>query len=134
MGMRGYKAMGPDMTCRGLRYEVGKNYAVEGPPRLCERGFHFCERAADVWRYYGRFDSVVCEVEALGEVVGDGIKSCTNVLRVIRRMEPVAEGRLRYDNGYGYGDGDGYGYGDGYGDGDGYDNGRSIGNYMNLED
>lgn len=118
MGTRGYKAMRPNMMCRGFPYEVGETYEVPGPPRLCERGFHFCEQAANVWRYYDRSDSIVCEVEALGEVVTDGTKSVTDHIRIVRRLTPDEEGRLRY--GHGYGDGDGNGNGCGYGDGRSY--------------
>ena len=109
MSTFGYKAMHPDMTCWGMRYNVGETYRIDAPPGLCERGFHFCERAVDVWGYYNRRSDIVFEVEALGKVVTDGIKSCTDAIRIVRRMPPVAEGRLRY----GYGDGDGNGNGNG---------------------
>lgn len=141
MSVFGYKAMNPNMTCRGFEFEVGKTYRVEGPPRLCGHGFHFCERAFDVWGYYSRREAIVFEIEALGEVVSDGIKSCTDAIRIVRRMDPVTEGHLRYGYGYGngnsggFGDGCGYGYGsdshgNGYGDcdgGDGYENGYGGG-------
>ena len=139
MGMRGYKAMRPNMTCRGLPYEVGKTYEVHVLPRLCRRGFHFCEQAADVWRYYNRSDSIVCEVEALG---------ATDRIRIVRRLTPIEEGRLRYGcgTGYGYGlgygsgdgngngngNGDGYGYGLGYGRGDGRGHGDGYGCDLNM--
>jgi hypothetical protein len=116
MSVFGYKAMDPDMCCRGFKFAVGETYAIDGMPELCERGYHFCESAYDVWDYYSRCDAIVCEVEALGVVVTDGKKSCTNRIRIIRRMNPIDEGRLRYGHGYGDGYGYGYGYGDGYGD------------------
>lgn len=127
MGTWGYKAMEPDMTCRGFQYEVGETYEVLGSPRLCEWGFHFCELAADVWHYYERPSSIVCEVEALGEVVTDGTKSVTNRIRIVRRLTPIDEGRLKYGESYGDGDGYGYGYGNGQGDGCCYGYGNAAG-------
>ena len=52
--MKGYKGMNADMTCRGMRYEVGKSYHVDGNITVCERGLHFCERLTDVFDYYKR--------------------------------------------------------------------------------
>ena len=131
MSTYGYKAMEPDMTCRGFRFEVGGTYEVEGPPVPCEQGFHFCERAADVFDYYDRVSAIVFEVEALGEVAREGTKSCTDRIRIVRRMPPAQEGRLRYGYGCGHGYGDGYGcghgYGDGCGDGCGYGHGYGYG-------
>lgn len=46
--------MNADMTCRGMRYEVGKSYHVDGNITVCERGLHFCERLTDVFDYYKR--------------------------------------------------------------------------------
>ena len=56
-------------------------------PELCKKGFHFCPMAADCFGYYG-FDpkNKVAEVEALGDIDGDGDKRCTNKLRVVREI------------------------------------------------
>lgn len=132
--MIGYKAMNPDMTCRGFQYEVGKTYVTDGPPVLCGNGFHFCERVADVWEYYNKNYSDVYEVEALGTVVTDGMKSCTDRMRVIRRMPH--QGQLKWaacghgnGNGYSSGNGSGNGHGFGYGNssGGGYGDGIYVG-------
>ena len=48
----GYKGFERDFTCRGMQYEVGKTYVLEGEPKLCERGFHFCTSPLAVFEYY----------------------------------------------------------------------------------
>ena len=86
--MKGYKVFNPDWTCRKMQYEVGKTYEMDESPVLCERGFHFCTRAARCFDYYD-FDpkNHVAEVEAMGCVVGDETnKMCTNKIRIVREL------------------------------------------------
>ena len=87
--MKGYKVFNPDWTCRGFQYEIGKKYEMEETPVICEKGFHFCEKAADCFEYYG-FDSnnKVAEIEAYGELdfEKDGDKHCTNKIKIIREL------------------------------------------------
>ncbi|MBR2697930.1 MAG: hypothetical protein IKE76_04990, partial [Clostridia bacterium] len=66
--MKAYKAFNKDMTCRGFQYAEGGDYALpEGQEaKLCEQGFHACERAVDVLNYYNAGQSVVHEVEVDG--------------------------------------------------------------------
>ena len=66
--MKAYKAFNQDMTCRGFQYEECKTYELpEGQEaKLCERGFHACERPVDVLSYYDAGKSVVHEVEVDG--------------------------------------------------------------------
>ena len=63
--MKAYKAFNQDMTCRGFQYEEGKTYELpEGQEaKLCERGFHACERAVDVLNNYDAAKCVVHEVD-----------------------------------------------------------------------
>ena len=63
--MKAYKAFNRDMTCKGFQYEEGKTYELpEGEEaKLCENGFHACERAVDVLGYYEAGQSVIHEVE-----------------------------------------------------------------------
>lgn len=51
--IKAYKGFNPDMTCRGFKYEVGKEYEHEGHVELCESGFHACENPFDVLDFYG---------------------------------------------------------------------------------
>ena len=86
-GIKGYKVFESDWTCRGFQYEVGKVFEEDVKPKCCDRGFHFCENAADCFNYYS-FDSKnkVAEVVALGEVDTDGKKSCTNKIQIVREI------------------------------------------------
>lgn len=116
MSVFGYKAMNPDMTCRGFHYVVGKTYQIDGKPIICKRGFHFCENIYDVFYYYSEDFCIICEVEALGDVVKIRDKSCTNKIRIVRKLSPIELSRTKY--GYGYGCGDGYYNVSGNGSGD----------------
>ena len=50
--IKGYKMFNHDWTCQGFKYKVGKTYKIEGKPELCKKGFHFCEKLEDCFRYY----------------------------------------------------------------------------------
>jgi hypothetical protein len=63
-----YKAMNPDMTCRGKKYEVGKTY-FEDNADCCSAGMHACENPFEVLRYYPMKDNPrFFEVECGGEI------------------------------------------------------------------
>ena len=87
--MIGYKVFNTDWTCRNFQYEVGKTYEMDEKPICCDRGFHFCTKAADCFRYYSFDpDNKVAEVEALGDIdtKDDGSKYCTNKIHIIREI------------------------------------------------
>ncbi|OUQ32061.1 pentapeptide repeat-containing protein [Massilimicrobiota timonensis] len=89
MEIKGYKVFNPDWTCRGFQYEVGKTFEMEETPVCCDRGFHFCKKASDCFRYYNfNSNNKVAEVTALGLIdnSGDGDKSCTNKIRIDREL------------------------------------------------
>lgn len=85
--IKGYKVFNPDWTCRGFKYEVGKTYETEEDLSICQSGFHFCKQAAACFNYYC-FDpsNKVAEVIALGEVIEEGDKCCTNKLQIVREL------------------------------------------------
>ena len=66
--MKAYKGFKPDMTCRGFKYEEGKEYAAD-EAKVCESGFHASEHPLDCLCYYepGR-GSVYHEVEVGGDI------------------------------------------------------------------
>ena len=85
--VKGYKVFNPDWTCRGFQYEVGKIFEEDVKPSCCDRGFHFCEKAADCFSYYSfNSENRVAEVIALGEVDTDDKKSCTNKIQIVREI------------------------------------------------
>jgi hypothetical protein len=51
-----YKGTDKDMKCRGLKFDLGKEY-VEEEAKLCNKGFHGCEYPLDVFAHYAPADS-----------------------------------------------------------------------------
>ena len=84
--MRGYKGFNADMTCRGFQYEPGKVYEMYGEIAPCMRGFHFCQKMADVFDYYCEKGCRYAEVEAIGEILNKGNKSVTDRLHIVREL------------------------------------------------
>ena len=67
--MKGYKGTDENMKCRGMQYEVGKAYHVDGTIELCHNGLHFCRNLRDVFDFYERDnDSRYFEVVASGAI------------------------------------------------------------------
>lgn len=115
--MRGYKGFDSNLKCRNFQYEIGQSYSHDGPVELCIQGFHFCEKLRDCFRYYPTEDGCrFCEVEAWGDIYGDGLKYVAKNIKIIRELSPIEISRYEY--GWGYGDGHRYGYGNGNGFGD----------------
>jgi len=86
-GTKGFKVFNPDWTCRGFQYEVGKTYEENVKPSICGRGFHFCKQAKDCFNYYTfDYNFKVAEVIALGEVVEERDKCCTNKIHIVREI------------------------------------------------
>ena len=85
--IRGFKVFNPDWTCRGFQYEVGKIFEEDVEPSCCDRGFHFCENAADCFNYYSfNPDNKVAEVIAYGDIVRGDDKCCTNKIKIVREI------------------------------------------------
>ena len=88
--MKGYKGFNEDWTCRNFQYNVGETYVMVGEISLCEKGFHFCKKLADVFKYYPR--GIYAEVEVLGDVIedsdeGSDSKCVTNKIKIIRQLD-----------------------------------------------
>ena len=87
--MKGFKVFNSDWTCRGFQFEVGKTFTEDVTPVYCDRGFHFCTKAADCFKYYSFDpDNKVAEVEALGDIDtnNDDSKCSTNKIHIIREI------------------------------------------------
>jgi len=87
--MKGYKVFNSDWTCRGFQFEVGKIFEEDVTPVCCDRGFHFCTKAVDCFKYYNfNPNNKVAEVEALGDIdtQDDDSKCCTNKIHIIREI------------------------------------------------
>ena len=87
--VKGYKVFNADWTCRGFKYVVGETFEEDVIPSCCNKGFHFCTKAADCFNYY-RFnpDNKVAEVEAIGKIDTNPVdsKCCTNKIRIVREL------------------------------------------------
>jgi YD repeat-containing protein len=95
----GYKATW-NYKCLNQLYEIGQEYKLDGPPILCEKGFHYCKIAQLVLSYYN-YDKgfKLLEIEDLSdETIHNYIlnerhhepteydKSCSNHIRIIREI------------------------------------------------
>ena len=91
--MKGYKAFKSNLTCRNMQYEIGKEYTFDGEPIPCQQGFHFCKTLKDCYTYYPMLDTTrICEVKAIGDIkTDDGIKYCTNKIKIIREIKNPKE-------------------------------------------
>ena len=90
--IRGFKVFNPDWTCRDKQYTCPGAFEEDVTPSVCDRGMHFCKKAADCFNYYSfNPENKVAEVIALAErTVEDGDKCATNYLEIVREI-PWAE-------------------------------------------
>lgn len=87
--VHGFKVFNSDWTCRGFQFEVGKTFTEDVIPVCRERGFHFCTKAVDCFKYYPfNPDNKVAEVEALGDIDTNKESSqcATNKIHIIREI------------------------------------------------
>lgn len=86
----GYKGFERDFTCLGMQYEVGKTYVLEGEPKLCERGFHFCTSPLAVFEYYAptnRFAIVKAyEDDVIYDTANNSYKAVAKRITIFREI------------------------------------------------
>ena len=86
----GYKGFERDFTCRGMQYKVGKTYEIEGEPKLCERGFHFCTSPLAVFEYYApteRFAIVKADEEdVIYDATANSHKAVARRITIVREI------------------------------------------------
>ena len=87
MAIKSYKGFNKDMTCRGFRYEEGKEYETE-KAECCETGFHACEYPLDCFSHYAPNGSVYHEVEQDGDIdrKDDGTKIASTKIKIGARI------------------------------------------------
>lgn len=99
--IRGYKGFERDLTCRGMQYEVGKTYVLEGEPKLCKRGFHFCTSPLAVFKYYeptNRFAIVEAdEDDVIYDIKSSFYKAVTRRITIVKEITLVEIVRLQMD-------------------------------------
>jgi len=90
--MKGYKAFGKNMTCKGKRYAENTTF-TEDFANPCKNGMHFCENPLDVLDFYPLIDdngdmTEFAEVEALDEPkTDDNKKYCTTKLHIGAKLD-----------------------------------------------
>ena len=88
--IKAYKAFNSDLTCKDFQYEVGKTYRHNAVLKLCEAGFHACERLVDCFRFYPfrEAETRVAEVLVWGKVEYEdtGVKICASNIKVVREL------------------------------------------------
>ncbi len=81
--IKAYKAFDEDLSCRGFKYKVGKEYEETGDIKACEKGFHACPYPLDVFGYYAPAGSRFCEVEQSGKIDdSESDKVCSSKIRI----------------------------------------------------
>lgn len=89
--VKGYKVFSPDWICRDKQYACPGKFEEDVTLSVCNKGMHFCKKAADCFNYYS-FDpnNKVAQVIAYGDIVEENNKCCTNKLEIVREI-PWAE-------------------------------------------
>ena len=79
-----YKGFDKNLKCRGLQYEVGKEYEMDGDIKCCKRGFHACESPLEVFDHYDMLTSRFAKVEQSGEIDKEenSTKVCSSKIKV----------------------------------------------------
>jgi len=85
------KGFNKDLQCRGMQFEIGKEYKIELNGReleLCtDTCFHYCDSLRQVHDFYSVLeDNRFCEIEVLGEEISDGEKCGSNHIRIVREI------------------------------------------------
>ena len=81
--IKAYKAFDKDLSCRGFKYEVGKEYEETGYIKACKKGFHACPYPLDVFGYYAPAGARFCEVEQSGKIDdSESNKVCSSKIRI----------------------------------------------------
>ena len=82
--MIAYKGTDLNGKCRGMQYEVGKEYTADGDVSCCQNGLHACEAPLDVFSYYPPASSRYFEIEASGDINhgGDDTKLAARTLKI----------------------------------------------------
>ena len=82
--MIAYKGTDLNGKCRGMQYEVGKEYTADGDVSCCQNGLHACEAPLDVLSYYPPAFSRYFEIEASGDIDhgGDDTKLAARTLKI----------------------------------------------------
>jgi len=85
--IKGYKAFNKGMLCQDFQYAENTEYSIKENPKLCEKGFHFCENPLNILDYYNLCDSEFAEIESLGKTETDNLKTVTNKIKIRIKLD-----------------------------------------------
>ena len=87
--IKAYKGFKKNMTCRDFQFEEGKEYVYDGEVKVCESGFHACERPLDCFDYYSPAESVYHEVELSDDISksSDDTKVAAKKIKIGARLD-----------------------------------------------
>lgn len=102
--VKGFKGTNKDMRCQDdYQYELGKQFDLDADvePVICSKGFHFCKRLENVFKYYNigngnRF----FEVEALVKKSALESKNKSNVCAGLDQWSKMYMSFANYDDKY----------------------------------
>jgi hypothetical protein len=95
------KGFDKDLKCRGMQFEVGKEYKIETDkePVLCtDTVFHYCDSLQKVHEYYStepKQNNRFCEIETFGREVSDDEKCGCSHIKIIREITGEELNNLR---------------------------------------
>ena len=79
MVIRGFKHLNEGMQCQGFEFEINKEYIHEGDLKMCEQGFHFCEKLSQIPLYKNIFKGSTHIVEARNVIFGQDKIVCRSI-------------------------------------------------------
>lgn len=88
-----FKGFEEDLSCRGMQYEIGETFHVDGPVQLCRNGLHYCANILEMFDYYPIPWNRYCEIEV---PVGARIekssmtcetKACATDIKVLKEIK-----------------------------------------------
>ena len=101
--MKAYKGFNKDMTCtpkdgKTFQYKEGETYE-EPEAKLCEKGFHACERPLDVFGYYAPGASVYHEVdlEDVSAERKEDTKVCGKTIKIGAKLDVAGLVKAQFD-------------------------------------
>ena len=102
--MKGYKAFGKGMICKGKQYSENTVFEEE-KAEICESGMHFYKKPLDVLNYYPLVNengeiTEFAEVESLDECnTNDNVKYCTKKLKIGAKISfaKLVEASVNFD-------------------------------------
>ena len=83
------KGFDKDLKCRGMQFEIGKEYKIDSSKlELCtDTVFHYCKTLQQAHDYYSVLsDNRYCYIEVLGEEIEDHEKCGSNHIRIVREI------------------------------------------------